>query len=320
MRLGALPGVRDGHGGIYPLDSAHGRMLHLLPIRLYQFPEGIHVVAEIGRRELVGDRLVSIAGVPIAEAIRRVRPLVPSDNVWSRDARALEWLARHGGARRARPVGFRRPPEADLRDARRRPPHGSAQPRHPQQLGGSVPGLHPPAGRPRLAMATGAGLSRRAEPPVVHDPPGGRTRRVRRVQRHRLVRRARERARAARGTPHGRARGPRPAAEPRRQPLHVCAAARPAARAEREPAGTPLRPHRPLHVLGCGAAGNRDRSLDARDLRRRADRGLTEPLCRPDGAAPAGERLELPRGDQVLAEEHTARLDGLRSRPSSGRR
>ena len=92
MRLGALPGVRDGHGGIYPLDSAHGRMLHLLPIRLYRFPEGVHVVAEIGRRGLVGDRLVAIAGVPVAEAIRRVRPLVPYDNDWSRDARALQWL------------------------------------------------------------------------------------------------------------------------------------------------------------------------------------------------------------------------------------
>jgi hypothetical protein len=92
MKLGALPGVRDGHGGVYPLDSAHRRMLHLLPIRLYRFPEGVHVVAEIGRRGLVGDRLVSIAGVPVEEAIRRVRPLVPHDNTWSRDARALQWL------------------------------------------------------------------------------------------------------------------------------------------------------------------------------------------------------------------------------------
>ena len=92
MRLGALPGVRDGHGGIYPLDSGHGRMLHLLPIRLYRFPEGVHVVAEIGRRGLVGDRLVAIAGVPVAEAVRRVNPLVPYDNEWSRDARALQWL------------------------------------------------------------------------------------------------------------------------------------------------------------------------------------------------------------------------------------
>jgi Peptidase family S41 len=92
MRLGALPGVRDGHGGIYPLDSAHSRMLHLLPIRLYRFPEGVHVVAEVGRRGLVGDRVVSIAGVPVEQALRRIRPLVPADNEWSRDARALQWL------------------------------------------------------------------------------------------------------------------------------------------------------------------------------------------------------------------------------------
>ena len=92
MRLGALPGVRDGHGGIYPLDSSHARELHLLPIRLYEFPEGVHVVAEVGRHGLVGDRLVAIAGVPIAEVLRRVRPLVPHDNRWSRDARAMQWL------------------------------------------------------------------------------------------------------------------------------------------------------------------------------------------------------------------------------------
>jgi hypothetical protein len=92
MRLGALPGERDGHGGIYPLDPAHARMLHLLPIRLYEFPEGIHVVAEIGRRGLVGDRVVEVAGVPIAAVLRRVRPLVPYDNRWSRDARALQFL------------------------------------------------------------------------------------------------------------------------------------------------------------------------------------------------------------------------------------
>ena len=92
MRLGALPGVRDGHGGIYPLDSDHGRTLHLLPIRLYRFPEGVHIVAELGRRGLVGDRVVAIAGVPVAEAIRRVRPLAPYDNEWSRDARALQYL------------------------------------------------------------------------------------------------------------------------------------------------------------------------------------------------------------------------------------
>ena len=35
MRLTARPGERDGHTGIFPLDSSHGRRLHLYPVRLY---------------------------------------------------------------------------------------------------------------------------------------------------------------------------------------------------------------------------------------------------------------------------------------------
>ncbi len=103
MRLGALPGVRDGHGGIYPLDSAHGRMLHLLPIRLYRFPEGVHVVAEIGRRGLVGDRARRDrrrprgGGDPPRAAARAVR-----QRVEPRRPRAAV-AARDGGAPRPRP-------------------------------------------------------------------------------------------------------------------------------------------------------------------------------------------------------------------------
>src|SRR5262245_40070186 len=46
MRLAALPGARNGHTGIFPLDPAHRRPLHLLPIRLYDFADGLFVVGD----------------------------------------------------------------------------------------------------------------------------------------------------------------------------------------------------------------------------------------------------------------------------------
>ena len=83
MRLVALPGERDGHTGIFPLDRSHQRPLHVYPIYLYEFSDGLHVAAEIGNRGLVGRRLVSIGGVPVDQVLTRVSPLVPRDNEWS---------------------------------------------------------------------------------------------------------------------------------------------------------------------------------------------------------------------------------------------
>ena len=54
MRLLALLGERDGHSGIFPLDPEHDREPHLLPVRLYDFADGMHVVAAIERPDLVG--------------------------------------------------------------------------------------------------------------------------------------------------------------------------------------------------------------------------------------------------------------------------
>ncbi len=93
MRLGAMLGPRDGHGGVYPLDPNHRRLLHLYPLRLYDFPEGLTVVGEVGRtRGLVGRRVVAIGGVPVGQAVEAVRPLVPRDNEHSRDARLPQYL------------------------------------------------------------------------------------------------------------------------------------------------------------------------------------------------------------------------------------
>ena len=92
MRLTALLGERDGHSGIFPLDPAHERRFNLYPIRLYRFSDGYFVVDAIDRPELVGARLVSIAGRPVEEVARVVASLVPADNEASRGARLAQWL------------------------------------------------------------------------------------------------------------------------------------------------------------------------------------------------------------------------------------
>jgi hypothetical protein len=46
LRVVALLGPRNGHTGIFPLDRSHPRELHLYPIRLYDFADGLFVVDE----------------------------------------------------------------------------------------------------------------------------------------------------------------------------------------------------------------------------------------------------------------------------------
>ena len=72
MALVALPGPRDGHTAIYPFD-VHPRALRIYPIRLYDFADGLHAVEVVGRPDLTGKRLTSIAGRPV----RRGRPARP---------------------------------------------------------------------------------------------------------------------------------------------------------------------------------------------------------------------------------------------------
>ena len=80
MRIAALPGVRNGHTGLFPLDAQHRRSLHFYPLRVYDFADGLFVVDEAGGRGLVGLRLVAVQGVPIGRLLELVRPLVPRDN------------------------------------------------------------------------------------------------------------------------------------------------------------------------------------------------------------------------------------------------
>jgi len=80
MRLAAMPGVGNGHGGIFPGDPGHNRTLHLYPLRLYEFPDGTYVVDERDQTGLVGARVEAINGMPYDEIVKRVRPVVPFDN------------------------------------------------------------------------------------------------------------------------------------------------------------------------------------------------------------------------------------------------
>jgi hypothetical protein len=79
MRMIALLGPRNGHTGLFPGDPSHARQLHLYPVRLYDFADGIYVVDAV-ERSLIRNKLVAIDGTPLAEILERVRPLVPRDN------------------------------------------------------------------------------------------------------------------------------------------------------------------------------------------------------------------------------------------------
>ncbi|HJU48196.1 MAG TPA: hypothetical protein VJ689_08690 [Gaiellaceae bacterium] len=92
MRLTALPGVRDGHTGIYAADPSHSRPLRLYPLRLYDFPDGLRVIGATSRQDLVGKRLTAVNGTPVARVVAAVRPLVPHDNEWSRRHLLPEWI------------------------------------------------------------------------------------------------------------------------------------------------------------------------------------------------------------------------------------
>lgn len=91
LRIIAMTGERDGHMGLFPLLD-HPRPLHLLPIRVWAFPEGMYVVASPQQPDLVGTRLVAIEGRPVEEVASLVRPLVTRDNESSLILRLPEFM------------------------------------------------------------------------------------------------------------------------------------------------------------------------------------------------------------------------------------
>ena len=91
LRIVAMTGERDGHMGLFPLMN-HARPLHLAPIRVWAFPEGMFVVASPEQPGLVGSRLVAIEGRPVDEVAALVRPLVTRDNESSLILRLPEFM------------------------------------------------------------------------------------------------------------------------------------------------------------------------------------------------------------------------------------
>ena len=61
--------------------------LHVYPLRLYDFADGLYVVGSIGPEDITGRRVTAIGDTPIDEVVELVRPLVPHDN-----ASGFRWL------------------------------------------------------------------------------------------------------------------------------------------------------------------------------------------------------------------------------------
>ncbi len=71
---------RDGHSGAWALAQP-GERLHAWPVWLWDFPDGLRVVAARDPDgDLIGARLVQVGDVTVEEAATAVNPLVPRDN------------------------------------------------------------------------------------------------------------------------------------------------------------------------------------------------------------------------------------------------
>jgi len=71
-------GGREGHAVVWPMASKS------LPLSLYSFDDGWFVVdASSAQREWLGARVVSVGGVPLEEACKRLAPLLTRDNDWN---------------------------------------------------------------------------------------------------------------------------------------------------------------------------------------------------------------------------------------------
>ncbi|KFN44836.1 S41 family peptidase [Arenimonas oryziterrae] len=76
--------ARDGHSALFLLPFPGMKAIegiHPMPIQLYDFPDGLRVIAiDKAHANLLGAKLVAVGDVPVEEATRRVADLVPQDN------------------------------------------------------------------------------------------------------------------------------------------------------------------------------------------------------------------------------------------------
>ena len=71
---------RDGHSGAWALAQP-GTLLHAWPVWLWDFPDGLRVVAATEPdRDLIGARLIRVGSTDVETARAAVEPLVPRDN------------------------------------------------------------------------------------------------------------------------------------------------------------------------------------------------------------------------------------------------
>ena len=92
MRFVNRLGEREGHSGIFTLDSGNARTFHVYPLYLYKFSDGLFVVTAPKNKGLVGSRLLAIDGMPVDGIEQKVRPLVPRDNEATRTDRFMSFM------------------------------------------------------------------------------------------------------------------------------------------------------------------------------------------------------------------------------------
>jgi hypothetical protein len=80
-RLAAMPGWkgRDGHSGIFPFLPDDGT--HAYPLRFWKFSDGLVITtARAPYEDLIGSRVMAVAGKPIDEVMALAEPMAPRDN------------------------------------------------------------------------------------------------------------------------------------------------------------------------------------------------------------------------------------------------
>jgi hypothetical protein len=75
--------IGDAHTG-FGLGTTPPIGFHALPIKVYEYADGVFIqAANPAYKTLVGDRIISVGGVPIAEVLRRLHTVVMSTNEWT---------------------------------------------------------------------------------------------------------------------------------------------------------------------------------------------------------------------------------------------
>lgn len=90
IRMVAMVG--DGHTGLR--WGAHLGAAGVLPVRFYQFDDGIFVQNALPeQKNLLGAKLVAVNGVPVAQAVQKMTPYIWRDNEWGVKATAPVYLS-----------------------------------------------------------------------------------------------------------------------------------------------------------------------------------------------------------------------------------